>query len=314
MGEELAAGEALRRRCLDEMEVTSHKGSGDRAAGTARRRGPEPEEESSVSRGLWPEEIRCGGARQRGMRMLAALILFLGCSTTQVHADAEKGTFRYGHISWEAKGNKVLFTIQAAFRKSVTHKAWSEAKIGDKLVLFGKEPPQFLYGDGQFKPVMTMEVTAVSQSQDWAMGVIRLEHTYGNPNNNERPWRAQFVGCCRIDELMNNANIGYELTAEVDLTRATRSPVAASLPIITVPLSGKPPPGAAANAPLPPPSAYIPSRSGGDVKWDVGAPLDVGTVVYLDAATGSFLRLPLAALQSGQVLSLLALLLQKYKY
>jgi hypothetical protein len=55
----------------------------------------------------------------------------------------------------------VLFTIQAAFRKSVTHEAWSKAKIGDKLILFGKEPPQFLYGDGQFKPVMTMEVTAV---------------------------------------------------------------------------------------------------------------------------------------------------------
>ena len=80
------------------------------------------------------------------------------------------------------------------------------------------------------------------------------------------------MGCCRLSEIKNNAELGFELTAEVDLTVAKRSPRAATLPMITVPLAGKP-----VGTMAVPPSAYIPSRSGHDLEWSVGTPVDVGS-------------------------------------
>jgi len=213
---------------------------------------------------------------------------------------AGSGIFRFGHISWEAHGNAVSFTIETAFRKSVSKEEFRDAKIGDHLILFGKEPPQFLYGDSQFASTLTMEVTAVSNTEDWVMGVTHLTHTYSTPNNQERPWMAQLVGCCRISELANNADLGFEITAEVDLTAARSSPRAATLPVITVPLAGKSSTGAVAGALPIAPSAYIPSRSGANVQWGVSTPVDVGTAAALKSSSHAYLQLPLGPLQSGQ--------------
>jgi len=238
------------------------------------------------------------GARMSrcGTHMLAALVLFLSCVQVQ---SAGSGMFRFGHISWAAQGSKVSFTIETAFRKSVSKVEFRDAKIGDHLALFGKEPPQFLYGDSQYASTMTMEVTAVSNTEDWVMGVTHLTHTYATPNNQQRPWKAQLVGCCRISEIVNNAGLGFEITAEVDLTTASRSPRAATLPVITVPLAGKSMPGAIVGAPPIPPSAYIPSRSGANVQWGVGTPVDVGNAAALKSSARSYLQLPLSPLQSG---------------
>lgn len=213
------------------------------------------------------------GARshRRGIHALWPFVLLLSYAAKRVQA-AGSGLFRFGHISWHAQGNTVSFTLETGFRKSVSDPKWREAKVGDRLLLFGKEPPQFLYGDSQFASTLVMDVTAVSQVEDWVMGVTQLEHTYATPNNKQRPWKAQLVGCCRLSEIKNNAELGFELTAEVDLTVAKRSPRAATLPMITVPLEGKP-----VGTMALPPSAYIPSRSGNDVEWNVGTPVDVGS-------------------------------------
>ena len=45
----------------------------------------------------------------------------------------------------------MTFTLETAFRKSVSDPKWREAKVGDRLLLFGKEPPQFLYGDSSLE-------------------------------------------------------------------------------------------------------------------------------------------------------------------
>mgnify|MGYP004124804971 CR=1 FL=1 len=101
-------------------------------------------------------------------------------------------------------------------------------------------------------------------------------------------YNVTYVGCCRVSDLKNNAELGFEITAEVDLTTARSSPRAATLPIITVPLQAENALGGLEN-----PSAYIPSRSGSDVDWDVGTPIDVGSVAGLSSAKKSFLHLPL---------------------
>ena len=239
--------------------------------------------------------LRVMGAVRRGCRrgakhVLALAMVLLGCAGAGAQGG---GMFRFGHVSWEAEGNEVMFTIETAFRKSISKPEWQNAKVGDELVLIGKEPPQFLYGDSQFASTLKMGVTAISQTQDWIMGVVKLKHVYATPNNQQRPWRAQYVGCCRVSDLKNNAELGFEITAEVDLTTARSSPRAATLPIISVPLQAENALGGLQN-----PSAYIPSRSGSDVDWDVGTPIDVGSVAGLSSAKKSFLHLPLGPLDS----------------
>ena len=246
-----------------------------------------------------PGLLRRGATRRRSASMLAAaLVLVLACASTRVQA-AGAGMFRFGHISWEAHGSEVSFTIETAFRKSVTAKEWLNAKIGDHLLLFGREAPQFLYGDSQFASSLTMQVTAVSEAEDWVMGVIHLKHTYATPNNQARPWRAQYVGCCRVSDLKNNADMGFQITAEVDLTATSRSPRAATLPVITVPMVSRPAPGAPADAPPASPAAYIPSRTGSRLHWDVGTPIDVGSAAALTSGDQSYLELPLGPLWTG---------------
>jgi hypothetical protein len=252
-------------------------------AGAPRRRAPDPgggmreldsqegEAAGVGTRGTGAALPRGGRSQRRGIHALWPFVLLLSYAAKRVQA-AGSGLFRFGHISWHAQGSTVSFTLETAFRKSVSDPKWREAKVGDLLLLFGKEPPQFLYGDSQFASTLVMNVTAVSHAEDWVMGVTHLKHTYATPNNKQRPWKAQLVGCCRLSEIKNNAELGFELTAEVDLTVAKRSPRAATLPMITVPLAGKP-----VGTMAVPPSAYIPSRSGNDLKWNVGTPVDVGS-------------------------------------
>ena len=236
---------------------------------------------------------RLGVTCHRVIQLLSVLVLLLGCAGTraaETHETTGAGMFRFGHVSWESEGTTVFFTIETAFRKNVSKAEWVNARVGDRLLLMGKEPPQFLYGDSQFASSLHMEVTAVSQTEDWAMGVVRLKHIYATPNNEGWPWRAQYVGCCRVSILKNNAGLGFEITAEVDLTMARRSPRAATLPILTVPLQSR-------DSALP--GAYIPSRSGSDVEWSAGTPIDVGSVAAFSSTQRSFLTLPLRALKQA---------------
>lgn len=283
-------------------EVASHMDGGasrELGANAKRgRRGCDAEDQGIEGRCHAGPELSHRSAPHGCFLRLAALVLVLSFAAMPVKA-VGSGMFRFGHISWEAQGNEVSFVIETAFRKSVSKVEWQNAKIGDHLLLFGKEAPQFLYGDSQFASSLTMEVTAMSEAEDWVMGVVHLKHTYATPNNQARPWRAQYVGCCRVSDLKNNAELGFDITAEVDLTAASRSPRAATLPVITVPMVSRPAPGAPADAPSPP-RAYIPSRSGSNVKWDVGTPIDVGSAAALKSVDMAYLELPLDPLRSNE--------------
>ena len=292
---------ATARRCPDARAAAAH-GIGDARDGhradAPRRRALDAQEGGAAgagTRGPGAALPRRGSTRRHGMHVVSAFVLLLSYAATRVQAAGGSGLFRFGHISWHAQGNTVSFTLETAFRKSVSDPKFRDAKVGDRLLLFGKEPPQFLYGDSQFASTLVMEVTAVSETEDWVMGVTELKHTYATPNNKQRPWRAQLVGCCRLSEMKNNADLGFELTAEVDLTVAKRSPRAATLPMVTVPLAGKP--DGNAHAAAVPPSAYIPSRSGNNVAWNVGTPIDVGSAAALKSASHSYLELRLSGLQ-----------------
>lgn len=150
--------------------------------------------------------------------------------------------------------------------------------------MYGKEPPQLLYGDDSVATVLRMTVTSYSVMEDWVMGELRLRHTYSTPNNGGRPWLVQYVGCCRLSSLTNNADANWAVTAEIDLLTATRSPRAATLPMISVPMAGM---GGGL------PSIYIPTQEARGMEWGEGKPFYVGTVLAFSG--GAFLRVPLAA-------------------
>jgi len=208
------------------------------------------------------------------------------------------GTYRYGTVSWESKGNVVDFTIETAFKRSLSfftgHAPDGFLAIGDNTTIQGREAPQFLYGDSQVATSLRMQITAMSLAEDWVLGVVRLRHTYTTPNDAARPWKAQYVGCCRLEGLKNAAGLNWAIAAEIDLTRATRSPKATTLPVVSVPLRSM-------HNPSHLPGVFLPTRGAASgAEWGVGKPFDVGTAVLLNQSVGSsFLSVPLARLAVG---------------
>ncbi|KAJ1490380.1 hypothetical protein T484DRAFT_3341748 [Baffinella frigidus] len=251
-----------------------------------RRMAPERCASQVAARGWLPR----GGAALLGVLVLLALP---GPSNGQMG-----GTYRYGTVSWESRGNVVDFTIETAFKRSLSffegHAPDGLLAIGDNTTLQGREAPQFLYGDSQVATSLKMQVTAMSLAEDWVLGVVRLRHTYGTPNDAARPWKAQYVGCCRLAGLKNAAGLNWAIAAEVDLTRATRSPKATTLPVVSVPLR-------AMHSASHLPGVFLPTRGAADgAEWGVGKPFDVGTAVLLNQSLGSsFLSVPLARLATG---------------
>ena len=62
--------------------------------------------------------------RRSSLHVLSAHMLLLAMQPRT----CRPGTFRFGHISWQAVGSEVTFTLETAFRKSVSMEEWRDAK------------------------------------------------------------------------------------------------------------------------------------------------------------------------------------------
>ena len=205
------------------------------------------------------------------------------------------GTYRYGHVSWNAMGSTVKFTIEAAFKRDISDvSTWSGTaqdnltKVGDTVKFPGRQPPRFYFGDGTVERAMTMTVTALSVAENWVMGTCTTVHEYSTPNNKGQPWYAHFTGCCRHSRLVNNKDAEWVITAAVDLNLADKSPKANVLPVVSVPFrkeKGKPTK----------PWLYVPAEDNADgkVKFRVGKPWDIGNSAVFRSIDESFIAVPL---------------------
>jgi len=144
----------------------------------------------------------------------------------------------------------VQFTVQAAFSRNVDTSYFKGsaldgfARVGDKVTMTGRETPMFDFGDGFEQRMDMLELTVIAYSvrENWILGEKVLPgHVYPTPNDEGRegspakPWFAKFTGCCRLGQLVNNADSPWVLTAEVDLQKALASPRVGILPMISVP-------------------------------------------------------------------------------
>ncbi len=170
--------------------------------------------------------------------------MFLKCAGV-AGLEGSGGTFRYGHVHYrQLYDNTVEFTIEAAFTRKVETSYFygsavdGYAQLGDKITMTGRETPEFDFGDFKVikdSAILTMDVTAYSEREDWVMGKVVVVHKYDTPNNDGNPWLARFTGCCRYSRLLNNADNPWELTAQVDLQLAPASPRVSVLPLVSVP-------------------------------------------------------------------------------
>ena len=164
------------------------------------------------------------------------------------------GHFRDGSVAWtKLEGNTVEFELLSSWKRShaghYVNGAPANGRIylGDHVTVGGQVPPKFDFGDGAFQ-YLVVEVTSFSEEGDWFSGISYFTHTYKTPNNGWRidvdrygdssttqgaPWEAAFSGCCRWDQLLNEANQAFRLKAVFDLVKMTGSPGARSLEFST---------------------------------------------------------------------------------
>ncbi|KAJ1467793.1 hypothetical protein T484DRAFT_1857553 [Baffinella frigidus] len=215
--------------------------------------------------------MREWGVRWGGLLGLALLLVSLTPSGALEGVEGVGGTYRYGHIRWTSEGNMVTFTLEVAYKRNITDTSYWKgtapdllSQVGDEITLFGRQAPQFYFGDGSVQSVIKAQVTAMSVQQDWVMGAAEMTHRYATPNNKGTPWYAQLVGCCRDASLSNNKDSEYVIAASVDLTAGDRSPRANVLPVVSVPLRPS-------GWPAVKPSVKVPAQVdiGGAVPFDV---------------------------------------------
>ena len=176
------------------------------------------------------------------------------------------------------------FTVQCAFQQRV-----EDIAVGDIVQLTGQESPQFLFGDSSLVRILKMKITSFSVQRQWVMGEVYLNHHYSAPVAPDgSAWNAQFTGCCRLDDLQNNAGRPWVLSAGIDLNRANKSPLPKILPLITIPYSN----GSA-------PRVTVASDDFENVEWSLGAPFDVGgSIKITPTVQGSYVQVGIGQLYS----------------
>jgi hypothetical protein len=166
--------------------------------------------------------------------------------------------------------------------------------VGDIVQLTGQESPQFLYGDSSLVRILKMKITSFSLQRQWVMGEVYLTHHYSSPVSPDgSPWNAQFIGCCRLDNLQNNAGRPWILTAEIDLNRANKSPLPKILPLISVPYVN----GSA-------PRVTVASDDFENVEWSLGTPFDVGGSIKItpqSSAQSSYMQVNIGQVYSESI-------------
>jgi len=147
------------------------------------------------------------------------------------------------------EGNTVQFELLSTWKRShsghLVHgmPARSQIFLGDIVRVGGQVSPKLDFGDGAVAFV-DVNVTSFSEENDWFSGYTLFDHKYATPNNGWRinvdrygdphttqgsPWGAKFSGCCRWDQLVNEANQPFALYAVFDLLQVTGFPSPRSL-------------------------------------------------------------------------------------
>jgi len=227
----------------------------------------------------------------------ALCLLALPGSSAQLAVEGAQrgGTYKYGHIHWTSEGSEVEFTVEAVFRRSNPTESFAGtavdgfAQVGDTITLTGRETPRFYFGDDGFTNILKMQVKAYSTIEDWVMGDIKLKHMYPGPSDGGQPWLASFRGCCRSSQLANNKNGEWVIGAQIDLTKASMSPRAKVLPVVSVPF--RPADGSLPKVKVP--AADAMNRNA--VEWSLAQPWDVGNAAYFSREAQSFMSVPLQA-------------------
>ena len=105
------------------------------------------------------------------------------------------------------------------------------------LICMGSVAPPILDPPAvRAEPPPLSQVTAISAVDDYFRGVTYVRHNYSNPTGDRgAPWEAVFLGCCRLEDLTNDANTAFRLTATIDLTQSSGSIAVRSPGVVTVP-------------------------------------------------------------------------------
>jgi len=169
---------------------------------------------------------------------------------------AEATHFRYGHLTFKKIAPTTAeFTLTCAFRRSgysgrapdgfvAVGDRFSE-NIGGTVLNFGDN--SFVSGPGGGG--LTFLAIAIDPIRDYVIARAtdpvtsrdRITHLYSAPQDpfTQSGWVANILSCCRIGNLQNNADDGYDVEAHVDLVANNSSPVSSLPPVIPVPQTGK---------------------------------------------------------------------------
>jgi len=174
---------------------------------------------------------RAKAAARRLAWMLALAGALVGSTATPAHATH----FRYATINWRtpdpAVPNQISFRVEVALRWTFFN---PRPAIGDTvdLLLAGD---RFSFGDGASMPMQGV-VTSIDTLQDVLVAEFTAIHTYPTSLTSTV---AFFESCCRVSTLREgNDDRPYrvETMVVIDAADPNSSPVAASLPIFTLPV------------------------------------------------------------------------------
>ncbi|WP_162428016.1 putative Ig domain-containing protein [Pontibacter pudoricolor] len=160
--------------------------------------------------------VRLIAAHGAGKSFLIVFFLFTVTAAQASH-------FRYGNVSWRwVSGNTVEFKVSQSWRYTAFY-----AEKGQVV-----NPGDFFFGDGTATAI-PLQVTAVSETDDWMYGEAIITKTYSSAGN----YTAYFTGCCRVSSLKNNADGNWNLQTTVTIGNGNSAPVTTLPAIVNLPHS-----------------------------------------------------------------------------
>jgi hypothetical protein len=160
--------------------------------------------------------VRLIAAHGAGKSFLILLFIFTATAAQASH-------FRYGNVSWRwVSGNTVEFKVSQSWRYTAFY-----AEKGQTV-----NPGDFFFGDGTATAI-PLQVTAVSETDDWMYGEAIITKTYSSSGT----YTAYFTGCCRVSSLKNNADGNWNLQTKVTIGNGNSAPVTTLPAIVNLPHS-----------------------------------------------------------------------------
>ena len=167
------------------------------------------------------------GARLNHLpRLLRVLILCLVLGAG-VATPAQASHFRYGSLTWRTAQTDpsrltVQFKVSQAWRRSFG--PFSNVTVGSTVLT-----DLLNFGDGTSSSVR-LTVTSVDIAGDSFYGESLITHTYAAVG----AYQAYYTDCCRLDNLLNNANTYWYLGTLVNAGSGNSSPVSTMPPVVNL--------------------------------------------------------------------------------